>query len=53
MTQPHPNGGVGSQDFGLGLTDDLMAQLEAGLGEYAWGSITMDNNFWDQMSFNY
>jgi hypothetical protein len=38
-------------DFGLGLTDDLMNQLEAGLGEYAWGTINMDVNFWDQFTF--
>lgn len=34
------------QDFGFGLTDDLMNQLEAGLGEYAWDSINMDLDFW-------
>jgi hypothetical protein len=39
------------QDLGLGLTDDLMNQLEAGLGEYAWGSINMDVNFWDQFGY--
>jgi hypothetical protein len=40
------------QDFGLGLTDDLMSQLEAGLGEYAWGSMNMDGlNFWDQFGY--
>jgi hypothetical protein len=42
-----------TQDFNFGLTDDLMTQLEAGLGEYAWGSMPMDGNFWDQVSFNY
>lgn len=36
-----------SQDSSLGLTDDLMSQLEAGLGEYAWGSINMDLDFWE------
>jgi hypothetical protein len=41
------------QDFGLGLTDDLMSQLEAGLGEYAWGSMNMDGlNFWDQFGYD-
>jgi hypothetical protein len=29
-----------------------MIQIEAGLSEYAWGSIPMDGTFWDQMSFN-
>jgi hypothetical protein len=53
MNQSDPNFGIESQDFGLGLTDDIMAHLEAGLGEYAWGSIPMDANFWDQLSFNY
>jgi len=38
-------------DFGLGLTDDLMNQLEAGLGEYAWGTLNMDVNFWDQLGY--
>ncbi|USP82066.1 Zn(II)2Cys6 transcription factor [Curvularia clavata] len=34
-----------SIDLGLGLTDnlDLMTQLEAGLGEYAWGWIPMED----------
>ncbi|KAJ5027420.1 hypothetical protein J3E73DRAFT_410317 [Bipolaris maydis] len=39
--------------FNLSLTNNLMTQLEAGLGEYAWGSLPLDCNFWDQMSFNY
>jgi hypothetical protein len=41
------------QDVGLGLTDDLMSQLEAGLGEYAWGGLmNMDGlNFWDQFGY--
>jgi hypothetical protein len=53
MDQFNSNYGFDSQEFSLGLTDDLMMQLEAGLGEYAWGSIPMDGNFWDQMPFNY
>jgi hypothetical protein len=53
MDQFAPNYAIDTQDFGFGLTDDLMTQLEAGLGEYAWGSIPMDGNFWDQVSFNY
>jgi hypothetical protein len=48
-----PNYEIATQDFGFSLTDDLMTQLEAGLGEYAWGSMPMDGNFWDQVSFNY
>lgn len=40
-------------DFELGITDDLdlMTQLEAGLGEYAWGWIPMSNDFLDSMPF--
>jgi hypothetical protein len=52
MHQFDTNCGFDSQEFSLGLTDDLMIQLEAGLSEYAWGSISMDGTFWDQMSFN-
>lgn len=48
-----PHYGLGSQQFNLSLTNNLMTQLEAGLGEYAWGSLPLDCNFWDQMSFNY
>lgn len=47
------NYALNSQELSLGLTDDLMMQLEAGLGEYAWGSIPTHGNFWDQMPFNY
>jgi len=47
------NYALDSQEPSLGLTDDLMMQLEAGLGEYAWGSIPMDGNFWDQTPFIY
>ncbi|KAH3918003.1 hypothetical protein HBI56_177600 [Parastagonospora nodorum] len=47
------NYALDSQELSLDLTDDLMMQLEAGLGEYAWGSIPTDGNFWDQMPFNY
>ncbi|KAH8726122.1 fungal-specific transcription factor domain-containing protein [Phaeosphaeriaceae sp. PMI808] len=39
------------QEFGtydFGLTDNFMTQLEVGMGEYAWGSIPLDENFWDQ-----
>ncbi|KAH6639837.1 fungal-specific transcription factor domain-containing protein [Boeremia exigua] len=35
----------------FGLTDDLMTQLEAGMGEYAWGSLPLDGDVWDQFSF--
>ncbi|EUC41937.1 hypothetical protein COCMIDRAFT_104893 [Bipolaris oryzae ATCC 44560] len=48
-----PHYGLGSQQFDFSLTNNLMTQLEAGLGEYAWGSLPLDGNFWDQMSFNY
>lgn len=41
-----------TQDLGFGLTDNLMTQLEAGLGEYAWGSLPVDGSFWDQFSFD-
>ncbi|KAH7400878.1 hypothetical protein DE146DRAFT_611320 [Phaeosphaeria sp. MPI-PUGE-AT-0046c] len=47
------NFGTNTQNFDFGLSDDLMMQLEASLGEYAWGSIPMDGNFWNQVSFNY
>lgn len=53
MDQYSSNFGTDTQDFGFGLSDDLMTQLEAGLGEYAWGSMPMDGNFWNQVSFNY
>lgn len=33
------------------LTDDLMTQLEAGLGEYAWGSLPIDGDLWTQFPF--
>ncbi|KAI4629021.1 uncharacterized protein J4E87_003281 [Alternaria ethzedia] len=42
----------GSQDFGMGLTDDLMNQLEYGLGEYAWGSLNTNVDYWDSFSYN-
>jgi hypothetical protein len=42
----------GSQDFGIGLTDGLMDQLESGLGEYAWGSLNTEGNFWDFFGSN-
>lgn len=35
----------------FGLTDDLMTQLEAGLGEYAWGSMPIDGDLWTQFPF--
>jgi hypothetical protein len=37
---------IDSIEMGLGLTDNLdwMTQLEAGLGEYAWGWIPMEDN---------
>lgn len=35
------------EDFGMGLTDDLMNQLESGLGEYAWGSLSTDIGCWN------
>lgn len=50
MWGPDLNGFGVYTDFGL--TDDLMTQLEAGLGEYAWGTIPLDNNFLDQISFD-
>ncbi|KAJ8111167.1 hypothetical protein OPT61_g6173 [Boeremia exigua] len=37
--------------FDFGLTDDLMTQLEAGMGEYAWGSLPLDGDMWDQFPF--
>lgn len=41
-----------NQDFGmLGFTDDLINQLEAGLGEYAWGSLNMEEFTWDPLDF--
>jgi len=41
-------------DPNLGPTDnlDFMTQLEAGLGEYAWGWIPMDNELLDHFSFH-
>ncbi|KAF2008399.1 hypothetical protein BU24DRAFT_403287 [Aaosphaeria arxii CBS 175.79] len=39
------------QSMNLGLTGDMMQHLEAGMEDYAWGSINMDLSFWDQMSF--
>jgi hypothetical protein len=42
----------GSQDFGIGLTDGLMDQLESGLGEYAWGLLSTEGNFWDFFGSN-
>jgi hypothetical protein len=53
MNESNTNYEINAQGFGLGLTDDLMTQLEAGLGEYAWGSLPVDGNFWDQLSLNY
>jgi hypothetical protein len=35
----------------FGLTDGFMSQLEAGLGEYAWGSLTAEGDFLDHFSF--
>ncbi|KAJ4986211.1 Zn(II)2Cys6 transcription factor [Stagonosporopsis vannaccii] len=35
----------------FGLTDDLMTQLEAGMGEYAWGSFPLDGDVWNQFPF--
>ncbi|OSS43831.1 hypothetical protein B5807_11616 [Epicoccum nigrum] len=44
---------LGNNIFGtdFGLTDDLMTQLEAGLGEYAWGSMPIDGDLWTQFPF--
>ena len=44
---------LGNNIFGtdFGLTDDLMTQLEAGLGEYAWGSLPIDGDLWTQFPF--
>ncbi|KAL1648615.1 hypothetical protein SLS61_006742 [Didymella pomorum] len=51
-----PSMGPDLNGFGVytdfGLTDDLMTQLEAGLGEYAWGTMPIENNFLDQVSFD-
>lgn len=35
----------------FGLTDNLMTQLEAGMGEYAWGSLALDGDVWNQFPF--
>ncbi|KAJ4354122.1 uncharacterized protein N0V89_005855 [Didymosphaeria variabile] len=40
---------IGEPNFGFMEDFDLMTQLEAGLGEYAWGWIPLDDNFSDQM----
>lgn len=42
----------GSQDFGIGFTDDLMDRLEYGLGEYAWGSLNNNIDYWNSFSYN-
>lgn len=34
-------------DLNFNLTEDLMTQLEAGIGEYAWGSLPTDTAFWE------
>lgn len=39
---------LSSYDLNFNLTEDLMSHLEAGIGEYAWGSLQNDNDFWDQ-----
>jgi len=41
-----------SQDFGMGLTNDLLNQLEYGLGEYAWGSLNTNVDYWNPFSDN-
>ncbi|KAI4929752.1 hypothetical protein J4E86_011694 [Alternaria arbusti] len=41
-----------SQDFGMGLTNDLLNQLEYGLGEYAWGSLNTNVDYWNSFSYN-
>jgi hypothetical protein len=41
---------MGEPDFGITDNLSLMTQLEAGLGEYAWGWIPMDDNFSNQLS---
>ncbi|KAJ4287786.1 hypothetical protein N0V90_012490 [Kalmusia sp. IMI 367209] len=45
---------INTIDPSLGFTDDLdlMTQLEAGLGEYAWGWLPMDNDFLGPMPFH-
>ncbi|KAH6875104.1 hypothetical protein BKA58DRAFT_311030 [Alternaria rosae] len=42
----------GSQAFDMGFTDDLMDQLEYGLGEYAWGSLNTNIDYWNSVSYN-
>jgi hypothetical protein len=39
-------------EFGTGLTDDLMNQLESGLGDYAWGSLKNDIKCWDLFDYD-
>ena len=39
------------QELAIGLTDDLMNQLESGLGEYAWGSLNPEMNCWNLLGY--
>lgn len=43
---------TGETNMGFADDLDLMTQLEAGLGEYAWGWIPMDENFPNEMSLH-
>ena len=48
---PYDSTGIPSaqppQDFGISLADNIMNQLESGLGEYAWGSLDTEINLWN------
>jgi hypothetical protein len=39
------------QELTIGLTVDLMNQLESGLGEYAWGSLNPEMNCWNLLGY--
>ncbi|RYO21208.1 hypothetical protein AA0111_g9808 [Alternaria arborescens] len=39
------------QELTIGLTHDLMNQLESGLGEYAWGSLNPQMNCWNLLGY--
>lgn len=39
------------QELAIGLTENLMNQLESGLGEYAWGSLNPEMNRWNLLGY--
>jgi hypothetical protein len=40
-----------AQELAIGHTDDLMNQLESGLGEHAWGSLIPEMNCWNLLGY--